>query len=301
MQYKDDARLDTSQVRSSGGGGGGGIGGGKIAVGGGIGTLLILFLLSNILGVDLTGLAGGQVASGPAQTQSEGTSNEACRTGGDIATDRSCRFVAYTNSIQQYWGETVQGYRPTVTRTFSGQIQTACGTATSAVGPFYCPGDETVYLDTGFFDQLSSQFGAQGGDAAEAYVIAHEYGHHISNLIGDLGRGQSDRSTGPESMAVRLELEADCFAGNWLAWSATDPDDAIEVITADDLNRAVDAAEAVGDDRIQSSMRGQVSPETWTHGSSEMRKAWLMRGYQSGDPNVCRQLMDPNVSTGAAA
>lgn len=296
MQYNDNARLDPGQV--SGGGGGGG--GGRIAVGGGIGMMIVLFLLSQLLGVDLTSMAGG-TSSQPQEDPNAPNPYANCRTGGDIQTNRDCRFVAYTNSIQGYWSQTLQGYQTTQTRIFTGQISTGCGTASSAVGPFYCPADQYIYLDTGFFDQLSGQLGAQGGDGAEAYVIAHEYGHHISNLIGDLGRGQSDRSTGPESMAVRLELEADCFAGNWLAWSATDPDDAIEVITADDLNRAVDAAEAVGDDRIQSSMRGQVSPETWTHGSSEMRKAWLMRGYQSGDPNVCRQLMDPNVSTGAAA
>lgn len=279
MQYNEGSQLDSSQVSTGGGGAGG-----RIAVGGGIGTMIVLFLLSQILGVDLTGLAGGG-----GQTQQEpGTPMSQCRTGGDIAKNRDCRFVAYTNSIQAYWGRTLQGYQVTQTKLFNGQIQTACGAATSAVGPFYCPADRFVYLDTSFFDELTSRFGAQGGDAAEAYVIAHEYGHHISNQTGVMNRAQSGgQDTGPQSNSVRLELQADCYAGVWLRNATADPNGPIKEVTTDDLNRAVDAAKSVGDDRIQQQSQGRVNPEQWTHGSAEMRKYWLAQGYNTGNPNSC--------------
>ena len=137
-----------------------------------------------------------------------------CTRGSDINQNRDCRFVAYTNSIQNYWNDTLQGYQKIQVKTFSGSINTACGNATSAVGPFYCPADTTVYLDLGFFDQLTGQLGAQGGDAAEAYVLAHEFGHHIQNQLGTMQRVQSSgQGTGPTSPGVRLELQADCYAG----------------------------------------------------------------------------------------
>lgn len=281
VRYNDSAQLDPGQVSGSGGGGAGG----RIAVGGGIGTMIILFLLSQLFGVNLTGLAGGGQAA-PAQGDSDAYAE--CRTGADIETNRECRWVAYTNSIQSYWSEAYSGYQMTQTRIFTGQISTACGTATSAVGPFYCPADGYIYLDTGFFDQLVSQLGARGGDAAEAYVIAHEYGHHISNLTGVMDQVQraGDRS-GPDSPQVRLELQADCYAGVWFKNATADPNSPIAEITQDDLDRAVDAAIAVGDDRIQERTQGRVDRESWTHGSSEMRKRWLALGYNTGDPNQC--------------
>lgn len=280
MRYRDNAQLDSGQVSGARGGGGG-----RIAVGGGVGVMILLFLLSQFLGVDLTGLAGG------GQTSSSSTDPEAyaeCRTGADIAENRECRWVAYTNSIQGYWSDAYSGYQMTQTRIFTGQVSTACGTATSAVGPFYCPADGYIYLDTGFFDQLVSQLGAQGGDAAEAYVIAHEYGHHISNLTGVMEQVQrAGNQSGPDSPQVRLELQADCYAGVWFKNATADPDSPIAEVTEDDLNRAIDAAIAVGDDRIQERAQGRVDRESWTHGSSEMRKTWLQRGYSTGDPNQC--------------
>jgi hypothetical protein len=171
---------------------------------------------------------------------------------------------------------------------FDGQIDTGCGTATAQVGPFYCPSDKVVYLEGTFFDEmLKGQLGAKGGDAAEAYVIAHEYGHHISDLTGTLAKAQSYQGTGPKSAQVRLELQADCYAGVWLANATKDPNSPIRTITADDLANAVDAAKAVGDDRIQLRSTGQVSPESWTHGSSAMRRKWLAVGFNSGDANKC--------------
>jgi uncharacterized protein len=167
-------------------------------------------------------------------------------------------------------------------------VSTACGTATSAVGPFYCPADTTVYLDLGFFDQLTTELGAQGGDAAEAYVFAHEFGHHIQNLTGTMRKVQAQgQTTGPRSPAVRLELQADCYAGVWFSQAADDPNSPIAEVTARDLERALDAAAAVGDDRIQERARGQVSPESWTHGSAALRQKWLDQGFRSGDPNTC--------------
>jgi hypothetical protein len=187
------------------------------------------------------------------------------------------------NSVQSYWGEAVDGYQLAPTAFYEGAVSTACGRASSAVGPFYCPPDTTVYIDLGFFDQLQTQFGAQGGPFAEAYVIAHEYGHHVQNLLGVLQAGGG--GTGAESQAVRIELQADCYAGVWAA-------NAVETgflnpITDEQLGQALSAAEAVGDDRIQEQTQGQVTPETWTHGSSDQRQQWFQTGYQSGDPNDC--------------
>ena len=165
---------------------------------------------------------------------------------------------------------------------FTGQVATACGTATSAVGPFYCPGDTTVYLDTGFFDELTGKLGAKGGDAAEAYVFAHEFGHHIQNLTGVMGKVQSQGAgqTGPKSGGVRLELQADCYAGVWMNHAHQGPELTDRSrLTQDDLNRAIDAAAAVGDDRIQERMQGQVNPESWTHGSAANRQKWLIIGF----------------------
>ncbi len=277
MQYRSGSRLDSSQMGSGGSRGGG------LAIGGGAG--IVVLILALVFGFDPSALLGGA----PAGPETGNDQYADCRTGADIEANRDCRFVAYTNSIQAFWATQLDSYQETKTVTFTGQIATACGTATSAVGPFYCPADQTVYLDTGFFDQmLEGQLGAAGGDAAEAYVIAHEYGHHISNLIGTLEKVQAaGQQTGPASPQVRLELQADCFAGVWLANASNDPASPIEAVTKDDLNRAIDAAMAVGDDRIQESSTGQVSPESWTHGSSEQRKYWMARGYSSGSPDQC--------------
>ncbi len=281
MQYNENARLDSSQVQSRGGGLGSG-GGGRIAVGG-IGGVIIL-ILAMLFGFDAGALLGG-TSSGPVAATNDFA---ACKTGADIARNRDCRFVAYTNSIQDYWTKVLPGYQVTKTVIFNGQTSTGCGTATAQVGPFYCPADKLVYLDTSFFDQLTGQLGAAGGDAAEAYVIAHEYGHHISDLTGVLDQVQAaGQQTGPNSPQVKLELQADCYAGVWLRNSTNDANSPIAQLTQDDLDRAVDAAIAVGDDRIQANTSGRVDRESWTHGSSAMRKKWLAVGYQSGDPNQC--------------
>lgn len=282
MQYNEGARLDPSQM--GGGGGGRGGRGGGIAVGGGASILILILAL--VFGFDPGALLGG--GTGGATGESQQNPFAACTSGADIAQNRDCRFVAYTNSIQAYWATALSGYQPSKTVMFSNQISTGCGTATSDVGPFYCPTDQKVYLDSTFFDQMLPRLGAKGGDAAEAYVIAHEYGHHIQNLTGVMEQVQRQgQQTGPQSAAVRLELQADCYAGVWFRHSTEDPNSPIAGLTQDDLDRASDAAVAVGDDRIQRSQTGTVQPDAWTHGSSAQRKKWLATGFNTGDPNQC--------------
>ncbi len=278
MKYNDQANLDPSQM------GGGRGNGGKIAVGGGAG--LIVVVLALLFGINPGDILGSQPA-GPEQSGAA-TAFAQCTKGSDIDKDRDCRFVAYTNSIQDYWGQAVDGYQVIKVETFTGSINTACGNATSAVGPFYCPGDTSVYLDLGFFDQLTGQLGAEGGDAAEAYVLAHEFGHHIQDLTGTMRKVQGGgQGTGPKSPGVRLELQADCYAGVWFKHATSDPNSPITEVSQNDLDRAVDAAQAVGDDRIQQKTQGQVTPETWTHGSAANRQKWLGQGFSTGDPNAC--------------
>jgi len=170
---------------------------------------------------------------------------------------------------------------------FRDVTRSGCGNASSAVGPHYCPLDETIYIDETFFDELVARFGAQGGDVAEAYVIAHEVGHHVQKRLGVMEQVQAaQQSAGSQeevnALSVRMELQADCFAGVW-ANSLRDAG----VFLPGEIQEAIDAAAAVGDDRIQERVQGQVSPESWTHGSSEQRVDWFNRGFESGDPTVC--------------
>jgi predicted metalloprotease len=292
MRFRKGAKLDPSQVedyRGQGGGRGGlgGLGGGKMLGGGGgivgiVVLLLVVFVMSQGGGGlgQLGSLAGQTV--GPGATPNPELANE-CRTGQDANEREDCRIVAVVNSVQAYWRKTLRNYEPARTRFFDGQISTGCGVASPAIGPFYCPGDSNIYIDLGFFDQMQSQLGAEGGPLAEAYILAHEYGHHVQNLTGVL-RGAS-RDTGPQGGQVRVELQADCYAGLWVG-SAIDTG-LVEDITRADIADALDAASAVGDDRIQERAQGRVTPESWTHGSSEQRRSWFVRGLDGSGPDSC--------------
>ncbi len=177
-------------------------------------------------------------------------------------------------------------YTPPTLVLFRSATASSCGTATSQVGPHYCPLDSTIYLDETFFDELTTRLGAQGGDVAEAYVIAHEVGHHAQNELGIMGRVQSMQQQNPREaneISIQVELQADCFAGLW-ANSIRD----LQVFEAGEIKEAMDAASAVGDDRIQEKVTGQVNPESWTHGSSEQRVAAFTKGYTTGDFSACQ-------------
>jgi uncharacterized protein len=289
MRFRRDAKLDPGQVTDVRGRR---VSGGGLAVGaGGLGVLgVIVFLVLSLL----TGGGGGlgQLSTLEDQTVGQGDTpgevSSECLTGEDANERQDCRIVGVVNSVQKFWDGVFQRsnrqYPYVDTVFFTDQVNTGCGFASSQVGPFYCPRDQKVYIDLGFFDELQSRFGAGGAPFAQAYVIAHEYGHHVQNQLGVLDRIGND-TQGPQSRAVRSELQADCFAGVWAA-NAVETG-LIEELTQADINEALDAANAIGDDRIQEKTQGQSYPETWTHGSSEQRRRWFSRGYEEGRPAVC--------------
>jgi hypothetical protein len=294
VRFRKGARFDTDQVtdlRGRSGPGGFGTPGGLAVGGGGLGLVaLVVYLLIAVLSGGDTGL--GQL--GPLDNQQVGQGDtpaevsDQCADVQDINTRQDCRIVADVNSIQNFWDGVFQRsderYQYVDTVFFEGQVQTGCGVADSRVGPFYCPVDKHVYIDLAFFDDLQSQFGVASTPFVEAYVIAHEYGHHVQDQLGVLSKISGSRQ-GPESLAVRSELQADCYAGVWAAHAVEAG--LIEELTQEDINSGLDAASAIGDDRIQERTQGQVNPETWTHGSSEQRRRWFSRGYEQGRPAVC--------------
>jgi uncharacterized protein len=277
VTFRPDAQLDPSQVEDRRGRRG--AGGGPVMVGGGAVGLIVL-IAALLLGVDPTGLI--DTTSQPPIEGVQSQSLQECRTGADANKRADCRVVGFVDSVQKYWDDEFNRraatYSPANTVIFSGYVEAACGTASGAMGPFYCPADEKVYLDLTFFDDLEKNFGAKGGPFAVGYVIAHEYGHHVQNKLGLLSQGSNRAS-------VRTELQADCFAGVWAKNAAATgylvpPTDA-------EIAQALDAAAAVGDDRIQQQTQGRVTPESWTHGSSEQRQQWFKTGYTSGNMDRC--------------
>jgi predicted metalloprotease len=292
VTFNENASLDTSQVSDQRGSFGGIPGGGFTVGGGGLGIVgLILYLVINALS---GGGQGNQLSPEHPGGVGAGQLAQECRTGKDANARTDCRVLGYVNSVQSYWTQAFsrsgRRYQPAETVMFTGQTQTGCGAASSEVGPFYCPSDRQVYLDLGFFDELRTKFGAQGGSFAQGYVVAHEYGHHIQDLLGTMNRVGSNGRQGPQSGSVRLELQADCYAGVWANHAASTTDRQgrpLLTVTEQDIADGLDAAAAVGDDRIQSEFQGRVNPETWTHGSSEQRQKWFRQGWSTGNPGSC--------------
>jgi hypothetical protein len=283
MTFRRRARLDPGRVRDSRGRR---VSGGGIALGGGLGGVVLVAAIILLSGGDLGDVVGGLTGGGGLNEGPVGSQAiDECRTGADANERQDCRLVGAVNSLDAYWSEAYGGqgeFQQPGVEVFTGAVNTACGGASSAVGPFYCPLDQTIYLDLGFYDDLEARFGAEGGPFAEMYVVAHEYGHHMQNLLGLL---ESGRDAGAEGGAVRTELMADCFAGVWGA-NAVETG-FLQPLSREQINQALDAAAVIGDDRIQEQTQGQVNPETWTHGSAEQRQEWFTRGLERGDPNAC--------------
>lgn len=305
MSINDNASLDTSRM---GGGGGGGGRGPVIAGGGGI-VGVIVVIVALLMGVNPSDLGVG----GQPQESASGEDTwvqDNCKTGADAKKERRCLMVLGENSLYDFWsdqpdlakalddaGQDFRGPKQTVV--YQGQTQSQCGTASNQIGPFYCPLDEKIFIDTDFFDIMESQLGAEDGTLAELYVLAHEYGHHIQNVYGVLEESQKDPQ-GADSGAVRVELMADCFAGMWMK-HATETKDAngevlITEISEADVRNAMGAAKSVGDDEIQKKSGGGVNPEGWTHGSAKARQAWLLRGMKADSVGSCDtfEVADPN-------
>lgn len=278
MTFNPNADVSNSRARRTGRG--------AAKVGGGVGLIgVVILLISLFTGQDFTGLIP-LVEGG---TEGGGTSESAlvadCQTGADANEDDACRIAAVQLSLDQFWDANMDNYRPPSLTIVDGSTPTACGTASNAVGPFYCPPDEGIYIDPTFFQLLRQQFGASAQQLAQVYIVAHEWGHHIQNITGIMDRYPNDGS-GAASNGVRVELQADCFAGAWVG-AMTETKDAngqpyLIAPTDEELRDALNAAASVGDDHIQQQSGQRVNPEAFTHGSSEQRQRWFATGYQSG-------------------
>lgn len=274
------------QIPGMGGRGGGGMPGGLKAGGGLIGILVLLaaMFLPKLLG------AGGTSQSATQPSQSSGSSAAGC------VTDLEQIVCGVTNDVQDYWTRALPqffstNYEVTETVWFTGGVSTGCGQASSETGPFYCPADHLVYIDLEFMQQLENQLIGTTSDLAEQYILAHEYGHHVQNLLGTNAQVQEASQSDPSranQYSVAMELQADCFAGAWVG----DANARGLLDNAQEIQEAINAAEGVGDDRIQQRTQGRIDPESWTHGSAEQRTTWFMTGFNSQDPTTCDTFKD---------
>ena len=294
MTFNEGMEIDTSTTSSSGGGGRGR----GIAIGGGLGGLIIV-VVALFLGIDPGTVMPQQQQIDTGGAQAPGFDLSQCKTGADANNIVQCRVVATGNSVDGVWKQLLPGYTRPHVRLFTGQVDTGCGPATSEVGPFYCPVDQTAYFDTDFFQVLVDQFGSSGGPLAQEYVVAHEFGHHVQDLLGVLGRAQHG-AQGAQGAGVRTELQADCYAGVWAHYASITKQEStgvpyLEPLSDKDIADALSAASSVGDDRIQQEATGRINPESWTHGSSAQRQKWFTVGYQTGDPNKCDTFATNNL------
>jgi uncharacterized protein len=285
MTFNPDSQLDPTSVTDARGRSGMGGGGGLAVGGGGLGLVIVIIYM--LLGGDPSVLVGSGSGGGTVDTNGPDSSALAtCKTGTDANAREDCQLVGYVNSVEKFWQGHFQqaglSYQHAETVIFTDGVSTGCGEATSSTGPFYCPVDKNVYLDLGFFQELQDRFGAKDAPFARAYVVSHEYGHHIQDLLGDL---QQSSDTGAASVSVRTELQADCYAGVW--GHNAQATGFIQPLTPEQIAAADNAAKAVGDDHIQQSTQGQVTPDSFTHGTSEQRVRWFTKGYESGSPDDC--------------
>jgi uncharacterized protein len=313
MKFNPKAKIDRSQIedrrgqggrRARGGGipglptgGSGGLPGG-LPAGGGIGGIVLLIIIL----VVAAKCGGGIPGIGGSSDDSAATFTD-CNDGSD-SDQLDCRIGLDVTSVQNFWTDALPeqahaDYVKAATVIFGTSTDSGCGQATEQAGPFFCPVDKLVYIDPTFFDDmLKGQLGAEGGEFSEAYVMAHEYGHHVQDLLGTLSKYQSN-ATGPTSASVRIELQADCYAGVWAHAATTVPDAdgniLITEVTDADIADAINAATAVGDDRIQQQTSGRVNQEQWTHGSSEERVRWFSTGYKSGQMSDCDTFSTDNL------
>lgn len=283
MTFNPDADLSTNTTRRRGRNA-------AIAGGTGVGVLGIIALIAGpLLGIDLSGLFGGGAA--PSGGSSGSSVIEDCDTGADANANVDCRMAGAQVALDAFWEDNVEGYvAPTLT-VVDGQTQTQCGTASNAVGPFYCPPEQGVYVDPTFFQVMQQQFGASAGNLAQLYIVGHEWGHHIQNITGTMDQ-HPNNGTGEGTNGVRMELQADCYAGAWIGrmTEETDADGDPYLVkpTETELEDALNAAFVVGDDHIQE-LSGFQNPESWTHGSSAQRQRWFAEGYANG-LGVCAQV-----------
>ncbi|GAA4962736.1 KPN_02809 family neutral zinc metallopeptidase [Actinoplanes utahensis] len=292
MELNERADIDSSQIEQSRGSGGGGIGGLPIGGGGlaGIVVTLVIALVGGYFGINTMGGGDGQETAGTPVTQ--------CTTGAEQLKVLECRNALYVTSIQNYWRQELpesfgEQYVPAKTNMFKNAVNTACGAADSGVGPFYCPADDKVYIDLAFYEVLAGQLGAPG-QFAQPYVLAHEYGHHVQDVLGteaEMRRRQQRDPGSANEESVKLELQADCYAGAWAHAAANtvdkDGDKIFTSLTETDIQEGIQAAGQIGDDTLQKRGGGEINPEQFTHGTSEQRQHWFRVGYESGDPKQC--------------
>jgi predicted metalloprotease len=312
MELNENADIDTSQVddqRGSGGGGGGGFGGLPIPIGGGglVGIIIGIIVLVGGAFFGVNNLGGG--SSSPTTGDNTKLKNE-CADKTTAKSQLDCRNVLYVNSIQAFWKQAEpqyfgKEYQPATTVFFSNRVRTGCGAADSGTGPFYCPADDKVYIDLTFYQLLAKQLGAPG-EFAQPYVLAHEYGHHIQDLVGTeakMRRAQQGASDAEQNLlSVKLELQADCYAGVWAKHAsdtkAKNGQAIFKSLTAADVQQGIDTAGKIGDDVLQQRSGNSINPAEFTHGTAADRQKWFSIGYQSGDPRSCDTFADGAVKQG---